>query len=838
MATATVNGQCYQGTTTCTIECVPDFSLSYTCNNPVAFEDKSLCLTSGVITSRNIYIQETGTTFNNVGSSTTFPLGSFVQGGTNHVTLTVYLSNGQQCQVTKTLTIDALPTITSLNIGQYMCKGTPFLFFANATGSSFLWDFGDGTYHNGNNVYHTFGGNLNYYDVTFFAYNSQNCVTTLAERIYTSSNNIENGSLSANGIDVCPGVPRQIYFSPTYSNNNYYWEYSTTYSTNGFYYVNQTGDYHVLVITSDYGCKKEAMLNVTFLNAPTARIIGNTTYCLGEEVELNGNTGSSNSYTWTITGPSYSQTFTAPNITFTPTQPGVYNVALDVTNTGSGCSKTATCTLTVHPQPAAPPISFYNNECIHTPPVYVHSTASPVQSLLWSNGFHGSFAEYYRPGFLSAHYIDPATGCPSAKSTLFIPPAPNYDAMLTGCYKRCRQEIPDTLHIYNFYPYQFYPAPSDTIHWDWYENNIWSTGGNTSNANLPLNNFGSYYMETQYGNGCVSTSPPFTLEDEEPCPCDSIDIDLTTHCEIAEDCSLYYTMDILIHNNSSQPVTFNQLYNHATLFSQPLAETITPGGSQLVHVSFDLPRDFSTPYVTFTLLNAGLGCETSFTVYFDWYECVEEGCELVDDFEATFKPDLSTPHQTSYFNVHLSLSSNASNLQALWCDPPQVLNCYYNPFADIYALLMFSYAQLTQMAEAGEEICLHAIICDDGTPCHVIYCIPAEDILLEIPEDMRWSADSVTADNDTSVRRLQADTAIPIAAKPYLAPNPARDEVTVMGIAPEEVAEINVLTMQGGQVAEYRNTHRFSVSRLAKSSYIVRVITIDKQVHYLKLVRQ
>ena len=75
-------------------------------------------------------------------------------------------------------------------------------------------------------------------------------------------------------------------------------------------------------------------------------------------------------------------------------------------------------------------------------------------------------------------------------------------------------------------------------------------------------------------------------------------------------------------------------------------------------------------------------------------------------------------------------------------------------------------------------------------------------------------------------------------AKPYLAPNPAHDEVTVMGIASEEVAEINVLTMQGGQVAEYRDTHRFNVSRLAKASYIVRVITIDKQVHYLKLVKQ
>ena len=79
---------------------------------------------------------------------------------------------------------------------------------------------------------------------------------------------------------------------------------------------------------------------------------------------------------------------------------------------------------------------------------------------------------------------------------------------------------------------------------------------------------------------------------------------------------------------------------------------------------------------------------------------------------------------------------------------------------------------------------------------------------------------------------------IPQADKPYIAPNPARDEVTVMGIAPEEVAEITVLTMQGGQVADFRNDYRFNVSRLAKASYIVRVVTTDKQVYYLKLVKQ
>ena len=71
-----------------------------------------------------------------------------------------------------------------------------------------------------------------------------------------------------------------------------------------------------------------------------------------------------------------------------------------------------------------------------------------------------------------------------------------------------------------------------------------------------------------------------------------------------------------------------------------------------------------------------------------------------------------------------------------------------------------------------------------------------------------------------------------------LYPNPARDEVAVMGIAPEEVAEITVLTMQGSQVANFRNVHRFNISRLAPASYIVRVATTEGKVHYLKLVKQ
>ena len=99
-------------------------------------------------------------------------------------------------------------------------------------------------------------------------------------------------------------------------------------------------------------------------------------------------------------------------------------------------------------------------------------------------------------------------------------------------------------------------------------------------------------------------------------------------------------------------------------------------------------------------------------------------------------------------------------------------------------------------------------------------------------------ADSIVIDSTSETNRSLPTNLDVQPDKPYLAPNPARDEVTVTGIAPEEVAEITVLTMQGGQVADFRNVYRFSVSGLATASYNVRVVTTEGKVHYLKMVKQ
>ncbi len=840
VAETTVGGQCYRQEAQFSIECVPDFSLSYSCNNFVTFEDKSLSRTSTSISSRQIQIVETGYPPYVVSSSTQLPLSYFVVGGTNHVVYTVFLSNGQQCQITKTFTIDNLPSISSLNLGQYLCEETPVYFSATASGSSFLWNFGDNTYLSGNNIYHTFNSSSS--NVSLTVTNADGCTVTLTQPVTIIPNFLETGVLSpySNTI-VCPNTARQIVFSPDANQNNYIWNNILPGVSNNTYNTYQTGDYHVLVTNNIFGCKKESMLNVEFLNAPTARITGNTTYCLGEEVKLNGNTGIANQYSWTITDPNNNllNVPNSANITFTPTVAGVYNVTLVVTSP-DGCSKTATCTVTVHQQPAAPPIAFYNNECIHTPPVYVHSTASPAQNLLWSNGFHGSSAQYYVPGFLTAHYIDPSTGCPSAKSTLFIPPAPNYDALLTGCYEKCKEELANGLHVYNFYPYHFYPTPSDTIHWEWYENYIFSVSGNSIYADLPLGSFGDYYMNTQYGNGCTYDSPILTITEREICPCEGITVNVEKECMVTEECSLIYTMAVTICNNSSQTHTFNQLFASGAnniQYVSSLPVTVVPDDCQTIYVGLEY-MDFANNYIEFTLWDKDNDCEVKFSEFFDWNKCVEGECEA-DYEEIKFLEELTnTPHGANYFNVRLNLPSNTMNLISLWSVPSQTLSYNYIPYTDVDVLLMLSYGQLTQLAMAGKEICIHAIICtEEKKLCHIKLCINASDFLEKIPEEFRQLTDSTTADNDTT-RSFQSSSFIPQTDKPYLAPNPARDEVTVMGIAPEEVAEITVLTMQGGQVADYRNNYRFNVSRLAKASYIVRVVTTDKQVYYLKLVKQ
>jgi len=703
-AYANIDGQCYKGTKNVTINREPKVKLTYDCDSDrIVVNDLSVYLDS-VIPNRTIAL--------NGSFYASFPSPNLVayiptEGlpfGIYTVTMT---TTDQGCVCTDSIHLVKRAEIGDIEFYTKPCEGRPIQMHATEVTGAFpwLWNYGDGSYAIDGTCYHTFSADNNNpttYTVTVSTKNTLGCVTSLSKSITINPNTII-GSLITIGPEVCPGTARTIEYSQTMTNQTLYHWYlgnnfldpDETVLNNPQNAVYATGNYKVKVEDAETGCELECLRNVPFLTAPTANITGKTEHCLGDEVKLNGNSGASNTYAWNITGPE-TLTFDVANITFTPSLPGNYLAELTVTSP-EGCTASDTCIFTVHPQPAAPSVSFIGSPCIHQPPVGVKSDNH--QSLLWSNGIHGESAYYYVPGYLTAHYMDDSTGCPSAKASLFIPPAPDYDALLTGCLERCPDDLPFYMRLNGFYPNY-----SSSIQWDWYYNNTEDTSGHSICPSLPVRDFGTYSMSTTYGNGCVTISPALSIEKTTVCSCDSVVVYAKTNCEPYH-CSLFFRLFVFIHNTSTtNPIRFDELtaFGGSIQSVVSLPVTVAPLSTQIIEVVIRL-TDFENGYVEFWLTDSQHHCVKRFTEHLDWSACVDENCSFVSQ----------------------SIDSTAE-----------------------------------------------------------------------------------------TARSLPIKTDLPVG-KPWLAPNPARDEVTVMGIPAEEIAEITVLTMQGSQVAGFRNKHRFNVSGLA-----------------------
>ena len=301
------------------------------------------------------------------------------------------------------------------------------------------------------------------------------------------------------------------------------------------------------------------MLNVEFLPSPEAVICyENGHFCAGVPIVLHGESGPNPSqfqYGWTITDGGGSTVFTGATstVTFTPTHADSYTVQLTVTGTGMGCEGRDTKTLVVHPTPAAPTLAYGGNRCIDNPPVVLNaSVPSGSPTFLWSNGDHGSIAHYFSPGYATAHYYDAATGCLSDAGELYIPSAPDFDGMLTGCYERCSLFFvpPFKLPIYGL------TRGDEEINWKWYRNSLPESSSNGNYTLTPLTQLlystGSYQLHVDYnGNACHVDSPLLDISVTDYCLCDSIEIAFDTTLTI-EDCKLYYTVQVSVTNKMTR----------------------------------------------------------------------------------------------------------------------------------------------------------------------------------------------------------------------------------------------------------------------------------------------
>lgn len=511
-----VDGQCYKGRKHVIIHRVPEVRLTYDCDSErIVVHDLSLYADS-VIPDRTIALNGSFyTTLPSPDTTAFIPTTGYSEG--NYTVIMTMVDYG--CPCSDSLYFKHKPQIINIENLTNLCEGTPVELDADITGEEglWLWDYGDGSYAYDLTSYHTYQYNPYGFTVTVTVKNILGCTVSHSKKLNIVEKNLD-GTLWLIGSDVCPGIGRLIKFNqipPPHAIYFWYQDGIFQHDTSNyeFYTTYETGDYKVKIKDQTTGCLLECNHNVGFFTAPTANITGNTEYCIGDEVRLFGNSGATNTYAWTVSGPSRFSSSDA-NISFSPPQAGLYHVLLTITNQNA-CSATDSCTIIVHPQPVAPSVSFYGNECIHQPPVVVRSDNH--QNLLWSNGHHGETAYYYTSGYLTAHYIDDSTGCQSAKAEKLIPPAPNYDALLTGCYKKCPEDLPFYLNIHNFYP-----NVSGNFQWEWYCNNIINTTGNSFSPSLPVSQTGNYHLKTTYGNSCVSSSPTLSVESTAVCLCDSI----------------------------------------------------------------------------------------------------------------------------------------------------------------------------------------------------------------------------------------------------------------------------------------------------------------------------
>ena len=527
-------------------------------------------------------------------------------------------------------------------------------------------------------------------------------------------------------------------------------------------------------------------------------------------------------YTWSLVTPSWTTSHTTPDIIFHTSQQGFYIATVYVTNS-DGCMATATEGTTVLPPPAAPTLSIVGSPCIADAPVTLGASGYSGE-MHWSNGATGATAYYFTPGLATAYYYDPALGCPSEEASIRIERQPDLDALLTGCYLKCKDHLSSNLPVYSL------ATDSQTIWWKWDAPSGITSGyhtGNTTPLLLPLG-FGDHYLTVgSPGTSCQQTSPVLRIDEKDTCDCEDIDITYRIETDPG-DCTLKYTVYVIVCNNSKESfcignmevvgATGNVNVDYETL----TGSSVDPGNCEEYTIGLTV---YSLPPQTMMLrlYDECTNCTKEFAIgLMPEVECTE----TIEELDAVINMDFSN-YVAAYFNISALLGS-AQNVLAFWSEPSMVTNWFYSG-SIVDALCMMDVALLSQLAQGDSDVCFYALICNDGELCLLSYCIKAEILYDKVVKNVNMP-ERMKGTHATAARESAAS----------LVPNPTTGAVTV--VAGGEVIETVVMDMYGRRLATVTGTVELDTSRLAAGSYIVRVRTVDgdggHHVDYLKMVKK
>ena len=843
---------CYKGRTPVTLDFKYQFSYSQLCGSIQIHNLSRYLGTPGTVYLR--VVNNTTLSYQDISFPVTQEYYTYTPSSpvTATTTFTVYLTgygtygNVSNCPV-GTITID--PPTTNVLVNVYTsnpydsypnyttCDNTPVhltttLNDPGVSVVSTIWHFDDGSSYttDGNGVYHTYS-TASGYNASVDVTDSRGCVLNGTFSITSSADNLVDGELIPTPPKGCPHIipaAQEIHFT-IHSNENHYTWVSPLSGSTYQNYVSEPDVYRVSVV-NNYYCQKEGATFIPFLPCPTARIYAeNFNCCEGQPLQLYGSMDPATGmqYQWVVSkaGGGYNEVFNTGDIVFTPPQAGTYDVTLTVTDLSSTCASTTHATVTAHSKPAAPALSFVASRCIVDAPLAL--TATGYSGVLhWSNGNTGPVAYYSTPGVATAYYYDPAIGCPSLEGSIQIHHQPDFDALLTGCYEKCKTYLTrHRLDVYSLTPNRF--------DWQWYAGNsiLTSAVDDVVPLSLPLGN-GTLHLEVDYQNGsCHATSPDLVISLKDTCDCDSLRIENMAVIPDFTNCEIVYTVKFDVCTDHGNPPCIKGarvLSDEHNVITTATNVLYSPG-SNCANVTLTLAVTGMLPSsVLLELFDSCMRCTKQFSV------------DLKDDFpceetmEATLTLDEDLCNEVAVYCSFEALLPKQCTLLAVWSEPEMVVDYYHDPVTgELTCLGMYDRALLSQLYETDGYVCLRALLCCGGELCIYSYCVMAK-YLLEEPE--RASGDSSAAGELYAPHPAGAPRdAVALAG------NPTTGDVAVVGTA-DDIVEVLVLDMHGRHVARHEGVSLFNVATLPAGTYIVRVITqapdATRKLHYLKLVKK
>jgi PKD repeat protein len=466
-----------------------------------------------------------------------------------------YTWNGQTinaaCEHTETFTMPFKADADFTMSSNVVCEGNPLALNDNSTGDiiSWTWDFGDGSTILADNTEKTYT-TPNTYTINLDIVDEYGCTSNYSEVVDVKANNLA-GTINVSPVmPMCPGTTANLVFtnttSPSSAPYTYLWsDGSTAISTT----ATQTST-HYLAVTDTYGCFQSfGPETVEVVEIPHAVIFGENEYCVGDEINLICNYGSSYDYEWFqfLSGTSgyVNAGVTGTNFNLASAPVGTHYFKVELKEPISGCTKESLVfTVTVHPNPVAPIITTNPSPaCPDSPVLLTVTNAAAYSYVTWSSGdvnastLAGTAGTYFAVG-------TDVNGCTNYSSTE-VHELPDFCSFMCGCYSDCIDQgasfnFPGILGSYTIW------------RWERLVSGSWTTvsSGSGTVADFTTSTPGNYtlrlYVQTDDGCDGYSCEVDITLVPCKSEPCEGEIKMLDVSCEYSPDLGVGYKffMDI------------------------------------------------------------------------------------------------------------------------------------------------------------------------------------------------------------------------------------------------------------------------------------------------------